>query len=167
MWADDCKFVPGRTGVATDKRARTVTLEWGGAPYEIDAERIRRPEDALWWLHHLGEKEWIGMDGPAVAALIEKLASLKGWALYADVISEHQAPPAKAEVSEERAKMTPAMRWDVIKRDGWRCRACGFSVQDGAHLHVDHIQPVSKGGKTTPGNLQTLCSVCNMGKRDQ
>jgi hypothetical protein len=80
---------------------------------------------------------------------------------------EHEAPPAFLQKAAERARMTPALRYEIIRRDGYRCRACGFSVQDGARLHVDHIYPVSKGGKTERENLQTLCSSCNIGKRDQ
>lgn len=36
--------------------------------------------------------------------------------------------------------------------------------QDGVKLHVDHIVPVSRGGKSVMGNLQTLCEDCNCGK---
>lgn len=63
--------------------------------------------------------------------------------------------------------MTAQLRYKIIKRDGYRCRACGFAVQDGARLHVDHIKPVSKGGKTKAENLQTLCAACNLGKGAQ
>lgn len=31
-------------------------------------------------------------------------------------------------------------------------------------LHVDHIMPWSKGGKTTFENLHTLCADCNIGR---
>ena len=34
----------------------------------------------------------------------------------------------------------------------------------GCILHVDHIIPFSKGGKTLLENLQTLCSQCNAAK---
>ena len=34
-------------------------------------------------------------------------------------------------------------------------------------LHVDHIKPVSKGGKTELSNLRTLCERCNLGKSDK
>lgn len=64
----------------------------------------------------------------------------------------------------ERAKVTQQLRYQVIKRDGYRCRCCGYSVSEGARLHVDHIHPVSKGGRTVEKNLQTLCWGCNMGK---
>lgn len=79
-------------------------------------------------------------------------------------VHPNEAPPAFKDKAAERAKMTAALRYEIIKRDGYRCRACGFAVQDGARLHVDHIQAVSKGGKTEAKNLQTLCAACNLGK---
>ena len=47
-----------------------------------------------------------------------------------------------------------------------RCQNCGWSVENGASLHVDHIIPVSKGGTNARDNLQALCAPCNMGKSD-
>ena len=64
----------------------------------------------------------------------------------------------------ERAKLTPSMRYDILKRDHFRCQICGSSSSDGVKLHVDHIVPVSRGGKTEPSNLRTLCDRCNLGK---
>ena len=64
----------------------------------------------------------------------------------------------------ERAKMSESLRYDILKRDNFRCKICGATERDGVKLHVDHIIPVSKGGKTEPSNLQTLCSRCNIGK---
>jgi hypothetical protein len=58
------------------------------------------------------------------------------------------------------------LRWRVLKRDRFKCCACGASpaLAPGMELHVDHIVPWSKGGETVPENLQTLCSECNLGK---
>lgn len=64
----------------------------------------------------------------------------------------------------ERKYMTDQMRYDVLKRDDFTCQKCGATAKDGAKLHVDHIVPVYKGGKTTMSNLQTLCDRCNIGK---
>lgn len=60
------------------------------------------------------------------------------------------------------------MRFLVNRRDRFTCRACGRSpaTEPGVVLHVDHIEPWSKGGETTMENLQTLCQVCNLGKSD-
>lgn len=58
------------------------------------------------------------------------------------------------------------LRWQVLQRDRFTCCACGASpaITVGVELQVDHIVPWSKGGETIPQNLQTLCSVCNLGK---
>ena len=64
----------------------------------------------------------------------------------------------------EHAKVTRAMRYDVLHRDGFHCVRCGRGREDGVKLHVDHIVPVSRGGKSVMGNLQTLCEDCNCGK---
>jgi 5-methylcytosine-specific restriction endonuclease McrA len=67
-------------------------------------------------------------------------------------------------VRQERAKLTDKLRYQVLKRDHYRCVICGRSAKDGVKLHVDHIKPVSRGGKTILSNLRTLCSDCNLGK---
>ena len=64
----------------------------------------------------------------------------------------------------EHAKVTRAMRYDVLRRDNFHCVRCGRGKEDGVKLHVDHIVPVSRGGKSVMGNLQTLCEDCNCGK---
>lgn len=69
--------------------------------------------------------------------------------------------------SKARSCMSKSRRFKVLKRDGFRCVACGSSAESGADLEVDHILPVSRGGPSTPGNLQTLCYDCNQGKSDQ
>lgn len=67
----------------------------------------------------------------------------------------------------QRSLVSDSLRYDVMKRDGFRCVLCGRDVSDGIKLHVDHIIPVSKGGLSTMENLRTLCEDCNRGKRDK
>jgi len=69
-----------------------------------------------------------------------------------------------SERQKERDKMYQELRFQVLKRDNFRCRYCGRDVNDGIKLHVDHIKPVAKGGKTEMDNLITSCEDCNMGK---
>lgn len=64
----------------------------------------------------------------------------------------------------QRSLMTDSLRYDVMKRDGFRCVLCGRTAKDGVTLHVDHIYPIAKGGKTEINNLRTLCEFCNLGK---
>ena len=78
--------------------------------------------------------------------------------------------PTAAEVSDTKTKSprNPSLRlrFYVLSRDRFKCVACGASpaTQSGLHLHVDHILPWSKGGRTFNDNLQTLCDRCNLGK---
>ena len=61
----------------------------------------------------------------------------------------------------ERGKVSNRMRFAIYKRDGYHCRNCGRYTND---LEIDHIVPISKGGKSTFDNLQTLCHSCNVKK---
>lgn len=62
----------------------------------------------------------------------------------------------------ERGKVSNKLRFAIYERDGYCCRSCGSS----ANLEVDHILPISKGGKSNVDNLQTLCHTCNYFKSD-
>lgn len=56
------------------------------------------------------------------------------------------------------------LMYDVALRDGgYRCAKCG--CEQG--LGLDHIRPISKGGKTELSNLQLLCRLHNAEKNDQ
>lgn len=154
---------PEVCGITHNAQADCLTLHWQGA-YDIDLSEITRPEDLLWKIHHVGKKSWKGMTAKKLSAFVEIVCRIKGWQLYHPVKNKNEAPPACINTAAEREKMTAALRYDVIRRDGYRCRACGASVQSGAHLHVDHIIAVSRGGLTIPSNLQTLCTACNLGK---
>lgn len=58
------------------------------------------------------------------------------------------------------------LRLRVLDRDGFRCVLCGRSpaIERGIVLHLDHIVPYSKGGRTVYENLRTLCAACNQGR---
>lgn len=61
--------------------------------------------------------------------------------------------------------ITKKIRFEVFKRDGFRCAYCGKTPPQ-TTLEVDHIDPKSKGGKDDINNLLTSCFDCNRGKRD-
>ena len=62
----------------------------------------------------------------------------------------------------ERAKVSNELRQEIFERDGYTCVNCGSTEKES--LEIDHIMPISKGGKTEPSNLQTLCRNCNIRK---
>jgi len=69
----------------------------------------------------------------------------------------------RRKLGRARKGIPNALRYQVILRDRGRCRLCGATA-DEAELVVDHLHPVSKGGKNDIENLRTLCKPCNSGK---
>lgn len=51
-------------------------------------------------------------------------------------------------------------RYRIYKRDNHRCLKCGCPHS----LTIDHVIPLSKGGKNHVDNYQTLCRKCNSKK---
>lgn len=49
------------------------------------------------------------------------------------------------------------LRCYVLRRDNFKCRACGYRNQ----LHVHHVIYKSAGGPDEPWNLATICSTCH------
>ena len=66
----------------------------------------------------------------------------------------------------KRKNLSKKVRFEVFKRDSFKCQYCGRSAPD-VVLEVDHIIPVSKGGDNDISNLITSCFDCNRGKRDK
>ena len=85
------------------------------------------------------------------------------------LLEQSQKEQRKLTKEYQRSLMTDSLRYDVMKRDKFRCVLCGASANAPhfATLHVDHIIPLAKGGKTVMNNLRTLCDRCNLGKRDK
>jgi hypothetical protein len=81
---------------------------------------------------------------------------------------EIQPPSSKELTGSHKTPRDPSLRlrFRVMKRDNFTCRACGArpALKPGLLLHVDHIEPWSRGGETVEENLQTLCEPCNLGK---
>lgn len=65
-----------------------------------------------------------------------------------------------------REAIRKSVRFEVFKRDNFTCQYCGAKAPD-VVLHVDHINPVSKGGDNEIINLITSCEPCNLGKSDR
>lgn len=60
----------------------------------------------------------------------------------------------------KRKAIPPKIRAEIFRRDKHACLSCGAT----SDLSIDHIVPVSKGGRNDLDNLQTLCMSCNLAK---
>lgn len=79
---------------------------------------------------------------------------------------EPDCPCEPMKRKKERGKMSQTLRFSILERDSFSCVLCGRGNEDQVKLEVDHIIPISKGGKTESNNLRTLCKDCNQGKGD-
>ena len=59
-----------------------------------------------------------------------------------------------------------SIEFDVRAKSKGVCVACGARAME-VRMHVDHIVPISRGGKNEIDNLQMLCYRCNTQKRDR
>jgi HNH endonuclease len=82
------------------------------------------------------------------------------------VLNAGRAHQRKAIDAANSPVIRPGLRMDVLVRDSCTCCICGRNpkTHPGLVLHVDHIRPCAKGGKTVKDNLQTTCEECNLGK---
>lgn len=60
-----------------------------------------------------------------------------------------------------RESLPHRLRAAVIERDGKVCAYCGLIPET---VEIDHIIPVSRGGRTTLGNLTVACLPCTRSK---
>lgn len=73
-------------------------------------------------------------------------------------------PQTKRKVKPRRPLIPRKLRFDVLERDRFTCQYCGRQAPF-VEIHVDHVFPLARGGKTTLDNLKTACVDCNQGKR--
>lgn len=65
-------------------------------------------------------------------------------------------------MSRRRPKVQRKIRSMVLERDGYCCINCG----NPDHLTMDHLVPLSRGGRNHSSNLGTFCDPCNHLKGD-
>ncbi len=78
---------------------------------------------------------------------------------------EPAAPsPESVKKEKEKAKALKASVWWQNQLEKGECYYCGqnFAKKD---LTMDHIVPVSRGGKSTRGNVVVACKPCNSDKK--
>lgn len=72
------------------------------------------------------------------------------------MLTEYQKPKRNVRLTKR----------NVYLRDNYICQYCGERLHD-KNCSIDHVIPVSKGGKNRWDNLTTSCRLCNSYKSDK
>lgn len=80
-----------------------------------------------------------------------------------DWIDINKDPRHVAKEKEKARQLRKSQWWKQQIADG-KCHYCGRTV-DPAELTMDHIVPVSRGGRSTKGNVVPCCKACNSDKK--
>ncbi len=141
------------------------------------------------WTHHGRPPKYVEMGQPpskvgskaymlrfgswskALAAFVERMnadpdTTAAGPTLAANSNDAEQLPSAAQEGIRDKREISLGLRFRVLHRDRFKCTLCGDSpsVNPICVLHVDHIVPWSKAGRTAIDNLRSLCGSCNVGR---
>ena len=81
-----------------------------------------------------------------------------------------EANPEKVQNSYAKRRDAPgeiSHGWIVklLELQRWNCIVCNKDLRYG--YHIDHIQPIARGGENTDYNVQALCPKCNLEKSDK
>ncbi len=127
--------------------------------YPIQKERL--PEN--WnWILAMAEKGWVEMND--FLHCFEAAQRYFHPSIYGTQNRRGVVDKKVELVAPKRKPISSQLRFEVLKRDNYKCGICGSSAKDGVKLEIDHKVPVFKGGKNHINNLWTLCWDCNRGK---
>jgi hypothetical protein len=76
-----------------------------------------------------------------------------------EIINEYVIP----KLEHHREPIPDELKKEVIKRDKYKCHQCGNKIARW-DVHIDHVIPVCRGGKTSLDNLRMTHSICNLKK---
>lgn len=154
VWILTAKHTPaGDLGRFTDRQiARAAGFE--GDPEALIAALVETRWLDVSEAHRLEVHGWAEHCDDAVHRALARAG-----ALFADGSEPRgfRTIPLRDEIARRRDEILALM----IERDGDGCRSCGVS---GVPYHVDHVEPISRGGTNAPENLQILCAPCNLAK---
>lgn len=85
-----------------------------------------------------------------------------GWTIQDDAEQLLERVEERRRQWRER-KVQPRLRALVVDRHGLICGLCRRPISPG-YLHIDHVVPFSKGGRTVLENLQPAHRGCNIAK---
>ncbi len=118
------------------------------------------------------ELRYVAGDKTEWARRVRELRSEHGWPIATKTTGRPDLAigvymlQADRQSPEHDRRIPDDVRREVLRRDGYKCRSCGWShvewnPSDPRHLELHHIIHHVKGGSNIEENLKTLCTVCH------
>ncbi len=92
----------------------------------------------------------------------QRLVANKDWVKRNPDKNRAKAERYRARQLEAEGSFTAADIDALYETQAGRCAYCGCDISDG--YHIDHVQPLSRGGSNWPDNLALACVKCNTSK---
>jgi hypothetical protein len=120
------------------------------------------------------ELRYVARDRTEWARRVRELRTEFGW----PIVTKNTGRPdlevgvylleADRQSPEHDRKIPDQIKGEVLRRDGYKCRNCGWSHKewnrsDPRHLELHHIEHHADGGENIAKNLRTLCIICHDG----
>lgn len=151
-------------GIETGVRSRRYSPRELMDNLELVWREIGRPPGAILIARHgfrISEPTYRRRWGSLQKACLQLARFKKG-----EITEQQLLGTAPSRKKRTRVALPLNVRWDILKRDHYRCVICGAHPPD-VELEVDHIVAVSRSGTDEVENLRTLCRHCNQGKKDR
>jgi hypothetical protein len=118
------------------------------------------------------ELRYVAGDKTEWARRVRELRTEHGWPIVTkttgrpDLGVGFYVLQADRQSSEHDRSIPDDVRREVLRRDGYKCKDCGWSHDEWnpsnpRHLELHHIKHHVKGGENVEANLKSLCTVCH------
>jgi hypothetical protein len=117
------------------------------------------------------ELRYLAGDNKEWARRIRELRTEDGWPVYSKMQGVRELPVGAYVLDEDKQAVAhdrnipDDVRVDVLRRDGFKCTACGWHPNDivpgdpRKFLELHHLHQHAHGGDNSKDNLVTLCNV--------
>jgi 5-methylcytosine-specific restriction endonuclease McrA len=97
---------------------------------------------------------------------VDVLAWYDDWIVRSAVWSTRVPAVIMLREYQKPKRTTRLSKRNIFLRDEYHCQYCGVAVKE-SDATLDHVHPISLGGKNTWENLTTACKPCNWAKSDR
>lgn len=118
------------------------------------------------------ELRYVAKDKTEWACRVRELRTEYGWQIMTQATGMPDLPvgtytlASTRQAPEHDRTIRDQVRREVLQRDDYRCRHCGWHYEkwnpsDPRHLEAHHEHHHADGGENTAENLITLCNICH------